>query len=75
MKQTPQPSGPRCPRCDQALIASSFGRGARRDLTLACPEPYCDYDWAPTEGELARMGPLAALGGSTELETRPRAFG
>ena len=49
---------PRCPRCDEELTVSLVGRRGGRGLMLACPEPYCDYLWAPTRGELARIGPL-----------------
>jgi hypothetical protein len=50
-----RPSNPRCPRCDEELSVNPIGRGPGRGLMLACPEPYCDYVWAPTRGELARM--------------------
>jgi len=53
---------PRCPRCDEELSVSLAGRGRRRGLMLVCPEPYCDYRWAPTRGELARLAPLEPVG-------------
>ncbi len=45
----------RCPRCDEVLTVACVGFGSTQGLTLACPEPYCDYVWAPTERELARL--------------------
>ena len=53
-----QSSLARCPRCDEQLSISLCGNGKARGLVLACPEPYCDYSWAPTQGELARLGPI-----------------
>jgi hypothetical protein len=61
MKQPPlraETSPPRCPRCDEVLAVSPVDGDRGRGLVLACPEPYCDYLWAPTRSELARLGPL-----------------
>ena len=67
----------RCPRCDEVLSVAMTGFGDSRGLNLACPEPYCDYVWAPTEREIARLTRAAESGeqGGSDPETFTRQAG
>ena len=66
----PRQIGPHCPRCDRVLTVTCVGCGSSQDLSLACPEPHCDYVWSPSQRELARMAQLEHGGKTGDPVTR-----